>query len=156
RFETEAGPVDAGTLVLSLVRNVADGIHEDLDVTNHGRLPVRFNFEIALRSDFADLFEVKSRRFVRRGPITPECTDGGAQLETSYINRDFTRRFTYRWREGTSPAAYANGRISFEIALEAGQHWHSCCDYVLAGDQRAREPLRGCTLEEETGFDLLQ
>src|SRR5262245_33798462 len=63
-FETEDGPVDGGTLALSLGRNVADGIHEDLDVTNHSLSSVRFNLEIALRSDFADLFEVKSRDFV--------------------------------------------------------------------------------------------
>jgi len=34
RFETEDGPVSAGTLGLLLVRNVADGIHEDIDVTS--------------------------------------------------------------------------------------------------------------------------
>ena len=35
-------------------------MHEDLDITNHGRRPVRFNLEIAIRSDFADVFEVKA------------------------------------------------------------------------------------------------
>ena len=43
-FETEDGPVDAGVLTMSLLRSVADGIHEDIDLTNHGRAPVRFNF----------------------------------------------------------------------------------------------------------------
>ncbi len=46
-------------------------MHEDLDITNHGPKPVRFNLEIAIRSDFADVFEVKSGRIVRRGRITP-------------------------------------------------------------------------------------
>jgi glycogen debranching enzyme len=155
-FETEDGPVAAGTLALAIGRNVADGIHEDIDVTNHGRLPVRFNLEIALRSDFADLFEVKSRRFVRRGRITTEWNEAGGQLETSYTNRDFMRRFIYRLQESTGRAAYANGRVCFEIALEPGKQWHSCCYYILAGGTRTREPLRGCTHDEETGFDVLQ
>ena len=155
-FETEDGPVNAGTLGLSVVRNVADGIHEDIDLTNYGRFPVRFNLEIALRSDFADLFEVKSRRFIRRGRITTEWNETDGQLETSYTNRDFTRRFIYRLSQTTSPAAYANGRISFEIALQPAGRWHACCSYVLVRDDRIREPLRGCTPDQETGLDALQ
>ena len=58
-----------GTLALVIARTVGEGIHEDLDATNYGRTPVQFNLEIALRSDFADLFEVKAHRFVRRGHI---------------------------------------------------------------------------------------
>src|SRR5262245_17566855 len=90
-FETEDGPVGAGNLALSLVRTVADGIHEHIEVTNHSLSPVRFNFEIALRSDFADLFEVKSHRFVRRGRITTTWDESRSELETSYTNRDFSR-----------------------------------------------------------------
>jgi N-terminal domain of (some) glycogen debranching enzymes len=74
-LETEDGSVASGTLALCISRNIADGIHEDLDLTNHSVSPVRFNLEIALRSDFADLFEVKSGRFVRRGRITSEWQD---------------------------------------------------------------------------------
>jgi glycogen debranching enzyme len=155
-FETEDGPVGTGTLALSLLRSVADGIHEDIDVTNHSRLPVRFNLEIALRSDFADLFEVKSRNFVRRGRITTEWNEASGQLETSYTNRDFMRRFVFRLLYPTSPAAYANGRISFEIALRPGEQWHTCCHYVLAHAGRERKPLRGCRPDHETGFDVLQ
>ena len=45
-------------------------MHEDIDISNHSGKPVRFNLEIALRADFADIFEVKSKRIVRRGRIT--------------------------------------------------------------------------------------
>src|SRR5262245_23514620 len=156
KFETEDGPVSAGTLALSLARSVADGIHEDIDVTNHSLSPVRFNLEIALRSDFADLFEVKSGSFVRRGHITTKWKEAGGQLETSYENRDFSRRFIYRLQRGTSRATYANGRISFEIVLRPGERWHSCCEYILGRHGRERKPLRECTHDEETGFDVMQ
>src|SRR6516225_4826355 len=156
QFETEDGLVGAGALALSLVRNVADGIHEDIDVTNHSPSPVHFNLEIAIRCDFADLFEVKSGRLVRRGRITTEWNEVRGQVETLYTNRDFTRRFIFRLKHSTSPAAYANGRISFDVALKSGEQWHSCCDYVLARNERVREPLRSCTDDGETGFDVLQ
>jgi glycogen debranching enzyme len=155
-FETEDSPVAGGTLALSISRNVAYGIHEDIDLTNHSRASVRFNFEIAVRSDFADLFEVKTRRFVRRGRITTAWNESGGELETSYTNRDFSRRFIYRLRNSTSPPAYANGRISFDVALGPGERWHSCCYYILAQDMHLREPLRGCAHDEVTASDVLQ
>jgi len=155
-FETEEGPVGGGTLGLRLVRSVADGIHEDIDVTNHSRSPVRFNLEVAFRCDFADLFEVKSHSFVRRGRITTTWKEAVSELETSYANRDFSRRFIYRIERSTSPASYANGRISFEIALQPGGHWHSCGLYILARNDQERRPLRGCSPDEETEFDVLQ
>ena len=34
-------------------------MHEDLDITKHSHKPVKFQLEIALRCDFADIFEVK-------------------------------------------------------------------------------------------------
>jgi glycogen debranching enzyme len=155
-FETEDGPVAGGTLALSISRNVAHGVHEDVDVTNHSRSSVRFNFEIALRSDFADLFEVKSHKFIRRGHITTDWNESASQLETSYTNRDFTRGFIYRLLNSTSAATYANGRISFQIVLDPGARWHTCCHYVLAHDERLREPLRGCAHKEETEYDVMQ
>jgi len=66
---TEDIPVAAGTISLTISRGVAEGVHEDLDLVNYNRNPIRFNLEIAMRSDFADLFEVKSHRFIRRGRI---------------------------------------------------------------------------------------
>ena len=68
-FLTEDGIVPAHTLGFTLARRLAGGMHEDLDITNHGRKHIRFNLEIALRCDFADVFEVKSGRIVRRGRI---------------------------------------------------------------------------------------
>src|SRR5262249_1816987 len=55
---TENGPIAPRTLGLVVSRSIAGGMHEDLDVTNNSMKPVRFQLEIALRSDFADVFEV--------------------------------------------------------------------------------------------------
>src|SRR5213594_2008456 len=108
---TEDGDVPAGTLSLVIHRTVADGIHEDLDVANHGLAPVRFNLEIALRADFADLFEVKLGHLVRRGRILTRWHQRQAELETSYANRDFHRSLIFRLLESTSPPDHANGRV---------------------------------------------
>ena len=154
-FATEEHDVPAGTLALVISRTVSDGgIHEDLDVTNYGQTSVRFNLEVALRSDFADLFEVKSHRFVRRGHIVTEWDAEKNELRTTYTNRDFERTFMYCPRESVARPGYANGRITFEIELAPAASWHTCSHYVLGG----QVPARNCYLKElsETDADRLQ
>jgi N-terminal domain of (some) glycogen debranching enzymes len=50
-FGTEDGSVPAGSLSLVISRTIGEGVHEDLDVANHGLATVRFNLELALRAD---------------------------------------------------------------------------------------------------------
>ncbi|HEY3118350.1 MAG TPA: glycogen debranching N-terminal domain-containing protein, partial [Chloroflexota bacterium] len=141
---TEDGEIPEGSLGLVIVRTVGDGIHEDLDVTNHGLQPVRFNLEVALRSDFADLFEVKSHKFIRRGRIETEWHPNKTELRMSYDNRDFHRRLVYRLDHSDSRPRYANGRVTFEIELQPGAAWHTCCHYIFEEQDRVRLPLYGC------------
>jgi glycogen debranching enzyme len=132
---TREGVVPPGTLALSISRSIGGGIHEDLDITNHGMGKVSFNLEIVARSDFADLFEVKSGEIVRRGLITTVWSQNLSRLKTTYENGDFERSLTITARNSDSKPVYANGRISFEIALEPGGAWHSCLLYAV-GDGR--------------------
>jgi glycogen debranching enzyme len=134
---TEDGEVPPRTLGLALSRSISGGVHEDLDLVNHGMKPVRFNLEIAIRSDFADLFEVKSGHIVRRGRIVTEWSDDKLQLRTIYRNRDFCREVAILTRKSGSRPVYANGRISFEVDLAPGAAWHSCLLYEL-GDGKVR------------------
>src|SRR5690348_10954878 len=60
QMATRSGIVPPRTLGLVVSRLIDGGVHEDLDITNYGAKPVRFQLEIALRCDFADVFEVKS------------------------------------------------------------------------------------------------
>ncbi len=156
-FETEAGAIPSGTVGLVVSRTIHDGIHEDLDITNYGLTPVKFNLEIALRSDFADIFEVKSHKFVRRGRIVTEWDEKRQTLRTSYSNRDFERLFAYRLSEFGSTPVYANGRITFPIVLESRASWHSCCEYMFGVQERMRRPLHRCyESPKNTRFDDLQ
>ena len=62
-FVTEDGPIAARTLGLVIGRHINGGLHEDIDITNNSQNPVRFNLEIAIRADFADIFEVKEQPY---------------------------------------------------------------------------------------------
>jgi hypothetical protein len=72
---TADGPIPPRTLGLTISRSISGGMHEDLDITNNSMKPVRFQLEVAFRCDFADVFEVKSGRIVRRGQITTEWSE---------------------------------------------------------------------------------
>ena len=141
---TEDGDIPPRTLGLVLSRSVDGGVHEDLDLVNHGLKPVRFNLEIAIRSDFADLFEVKSGHIVRRGRIATEWSDAEPQLRTTYRNQDFCREVTILTRRNAAHPVYANGRISFEVNLPPGAAWHSCLLYELGNGKVRFEAPAPC------------
>src|SRR5665213_1155936 len=130
-IHTEIGEVPEHTLALSISRSIGGGIHEDLDLVNHGRNKVQFNLEIAVRSDFADIFEVKSGDIVRRGRITTAWSQHAARLTIVYINKDFERRIAVTAHKWDSKPVYANGRISFQLELKPGEMWHSCLLYAV-------------------------
>jgi hypothetical protein len=79
----------------------------------NSRNPVRFNLEIAIRADFADIFEVKSNQIVRRGRITTSWSDKRQVLRITYRNKDFCREVTIRTGDGDGgPTVSDNSCIS--------------------------------------------
>ena len=139
---SEGGAIPAKTLSLVIGRRICGGIHEDFDITNHGPKPVQFNLEVVIRSDFADIFEVKDDTIVRRGRITSEWSDDDQRLTNSYGNRDFHRSVSVTAEMTPTPAVYANGRISFEVALPPRGQWHTCLRYELHdGQTRVAAPV---------------
>ena len=139
---SEAGDIPAGALAMTLSRTIGHGLHEDLDLVNHGATAVQFNLEVAIRSDFADILEVKSGRIVRRGHIQTAWSSRAQRLDTSYVNGDFKRSLSVAVRRAGRRAVFANGRISFDIALAPGEAWHACLMYEFA-DHAGRAP-RSC------------
>jgi glycogen debranching enzyme len=141
---TEDGAIPARTLGLAVSRSIGGGMHEDVDITNNSMKPVRFQLEIAMRSDFADIFEVKSGKIVRRGRITTEWSETRQQLRTTYKNADFMRSLTVAPAADGPKAVHANGRLSFEVRLRPGQSWHCCLLYSLADGNHHFEAPRHC------------
>ena len=137
RIETDSGIINEQSLRVTINRVVSEGIHEDLDIANYTGRKVHFLLELALRSDFADLFEVKSKHIVQRGKEQTEWNAQTRQLRTTYDNQDFHRALTYGILSDVA-VGYANGRIFFDIELGATEHWHTCCEMVLEHGQHSR------------------
>ncbi|MGH7152797.1 MAG: amylo-alpha-1,6-glucosidase [Acetobacteraceae bacterium] len=144
-FLTEDGPVKENTLGLAISRFVSGGMHEDFDITNYNRRPVRFNLEIAFRCDFADIFEVKQNKIVRRGRISTHWADNKQCLTTTYRNRDFMRAVRVTADCTETQAVDANGRLSFEITLDPEASWHACLLYDLVDGENVYKAPTDCT-----------
>ena len=139
---TEDGTIPPRTLGLTISRSISGGMHEDLDITNNSMKPVRFQLEIAFRCDFADIFEVKSGQ--HRAPRPDHHRMVGAHgngFAPPIRNRDFHRAVTITVSRASSKAVSANGRLSFEVALQPGEAWHACLLYTLEdGEQHFHAP----------------
>ena len=150
RFPTMAEPVAEGELHLRLDRTVGGGVHEDYEVVNHSRFPLKVDLAVSLESDFADIFDVKRHELVHRGRTQETWDEGNCTRTTRYENRGFVRALRVTARDGDPGAEYANGWFSFPLALWPGQSWHTCIYWLpsldgltFASSRRACHDLLG-------------
>jgi hypothetical protein len=124
-------------LHLRLDRSVGPGIHEDYDLTNQSRDHVALDIEVSIESDFADLFDVKAHRCIRRGSIHSMWDEAKGQLITRYTNASFERSLVIEARNNDSPPEFANGGLLFRIELAPAGSWHCCLWWMPSSTVRS-------------------
>jgi glycogen debranching enzyme len=142
---TEYGEIEPTTLSLMFNRTVSDSIHEDFDLHNYGMKRVRFNLEISVRTDFADIFEVKAKHVIRKGNVTTNWSTERSELINTYEHDSFKRSLLFRLAASDSPASYSNGRVRFFVDLDPGGSWHTCCRYVFVEGAKIRRATYDCS-----------
>ena len=125
-------PLDGpGESPIVAVRNrfVGDGLHEDLDITNHGLEPAHLTVEFRIEADFADLFEVKALGRAGRADVARRIVPEERLLELEYAREGFRRatevRLTARPGEITASGA------RFRVTIPPGETWHTCVEVCL-------------------------
>jgi glycogen debranching enzyme len=139
-----AGPIERNNLSIRLDRSVSGGVHEDLDVINYARRPVRLTIEISIESDFADIFDVKSHALVRRGMIHTRWFATRRELHTLYVNREFRRELIIAIENATVAPQFANGRLAFVATIPAKGVWHTCVKWLPVTSIRRRPTTLPC------------
>ncbi len=142
---TDGVEIPARSLHLRLDRTIGHGIHEDYDLTNFGRRPIAASLEVDIESDFADLFDVRAGRVLRRGSLQSEWNKHTGSLVTRYHNGGFERSIAFHVELADSPPEFANGGIMFRLNLEPGESWHTCLLWrpILDGAE-PEHPPRAC------------
>lgn len=143
-METVSGRLDRAELHLRVDRTIGDGIHEDYDLVSYAAGLVELDLEIRFEGDFADLLDVKAGRRIRRGSLQTSWDHDAGALRTHYWNEDFRRGLCLQVDGQSSPAQFANGMLSFRVALEPRAHWHACLLWVpILGDESPVRPRPG-------------
>jgi glycogen debranching enzyme len=127
------------TLSVRRDRFVAEGLHEDIVVTNHAAEPQAVRLELSFGSDFADILEAQQEGTIRRGRASSETS---AHVVTLWQNRNGRRRGTaIRFRRR---GRLQRGRAVFDLRLGAGESWDTCVDVIPIVENRRASPLLGC------------
>jgi len=122
--------VPAKKLLVSLRRDIMGGMHEDIELTNHHQQRVELQLMLAIRSDFVDVSRIKSQEMYTQGQTETTWMDG--ILVNTYRNGEFTRGLRIQ-AEGATPR-YSNGRLVFDIALDPGETWQTCINFIALVD----------------------
>src|SRR6267378_2790783 len=131
-------------------------LHEDLVLRTYGRTPLTLLLEVALESDFADLFEVRRRTWQRRDLLETLWSPPN-RLEARYRNGDFVRRCLVRTLADRAGITYANGSLRFPVDLQPGQEWRLCLQYdLLTSDEPHPHLAASCPLDDEAGDEHQQ
>jgi glycogen debranching enzyme len=149
-FLDPTGVVDRQALGIRVDRTVGGGVHEDLDITNYARRPVRLTIEVAIESDFADIFDVRSDALVRRGVVNTRWFRSRRELRTTYDNDSFHRELILAVDKADAPPQYANGRLVFVARIPSKGTWHTCIRWlpITQSDAKRRPATLGCNAVE--------
>ncbi len=147
-FPTVNGMLPSGSLIVTIRRDIIGGMHEDIDITNHHSEAVEFQLMLAVRSDFADIFEVKAKQILTRGQTETTWKEGA--LTTDYRNDYFHRGIITQPVGASSPASYANGRLFFDVVLAPGQTWHTCVNFTALANGNVLSPQHTCAVPHQT------
>jgi glycogen debranching enzyme len=143
-FGADAVTLPARSIGLRLDRTIKGGIHEDYDLTSYAPDPVRLVLEVAIESDFADIFDVRYKQLLTRGDAQTSWREKAGELRTSYRNGTFRRGLLVRVARADCSPQFANGRLVFAFVLEPKASWHTCIHWLpIIGRKRAS--ILGCS-----------
>ncbi len=146
-LRTLRGILPQGRLMVSLRRNIANGMQEEIDITNYHSETVEFQLMLAIRSDFADIFEVKAKQILSRGETETTWTEDA--LTTEYRNGSFYRNLRLQIERSSSPPRYANGRMLFDVVLDPGKAWHTTLHFFALTDAEC-DLAQACVIPAKT------
>ncbi|MGK2849914.1 MAG: amylo-alpha-1,6-glucosidase [Candidatus Limnocylindrales bacterium] len=138
------GTIDRHTVSIRLDRTISGGVHEDYDLVNYGPRAVRLVIEIEIDSDFADIFDVKADRLVRRGEVNTRWFRARRELRTTYKNREFERELLVEVTRADSPPQFANGRLAFVAEIPPKGRWHTCLRWLPLSNGGRRPSTLPC------------
>jgi glycogen debranching enzyme len=125
----------AGALLVRRDRYVGNGLREDVTLRNTGPEASFAELTVEVGCDFADLFEVRARRFGNRGRRTQRQDEGGLAFEVEWRGRSRGCRV-----DGGAEAAVHPGELVYRVTVPARGEWRATLWVTASVDGAAIEP----------------
>jgi glycogen debranching enzyme len=113
----------ANTIGVRRLRFVGGGLHERIELQNHGREDVHVELRLATGNDFADLFEIKDHARDRSDEIVRDHAPDGSRLVFRYRHDGFEATTEI---SASTPATRVDGDdLIWTVELPPGGEWHT-------------------------------
>jgi glycogen debranching enzyme len=116
----------ANQLRLRVARQIDEGrVLDDLRVTNYSPRPILAGLVVELKSDFADIFEVRGLHGPFRGAVETVWDPAERTLTNTYRQKEFFAQVRYHIGVSDSAPTYSNGELVFPIRLGSQETWRA-------------------------------
>jgi glycogen debranching enzyme len=124
---------------------VGQGLHEDVELTNHGETEARLELAWELDADFADLMEVRGSKRQQEAPIDRHWQgEGSGELRFEYQHPQLRRGSLFRFAGGDVAPRYEEGRVVYSFTLGPQARRRFCLKVMPEVEGRVVEPVYGC------------
>jgi len=134
----------ANTIGIRRLRFVGGGLHERIELESYRDAPVRLELRMAVGTDFADLFEMKSVVRDRSAEIVRDHASDGSRLSFSYRNGAFDAQTVIN--VDVAPDRIDGDDLIWDLDLPARGRWACVLEVPLRLGPREIEPTHA-------GFD---
>lgn len=129
-------------VVLRVARFCGQGLHEDIEITNHGTTSALLDLEWELDADFADLIEARSGKRQQQAPV--ETRWEGPCLQFSYKHPELPRGVSIEFESRGAAMRYEEGKVKTRLELPPQGSHHFCLNVSPIRDGETLKPFFGC------------
>lgn len=138
-----SGTIPENGLQVQLARMIAQGMHEDVSVTNYTEQALPFELGLSVDADFIDIMEITMEKREQWGALTQTWDPENRRLRFDYQVEDLNHGLILHLKSEAVPR-YLDGALAWELSLQPGQTFHFCVDVepIYCGEHL--KPLYGC------------
>ena len=138
--------MERNSISIKRSRFVGEGLHEDIDITNHLDKPVEFELSLELGSGFEDIFEVKQQKTKRR-EVKEEVKKRENKIIYSYKAPKFLRKTVISFRKSNDNPHLEDNRAVFKVRIEPKKTWHTCIEISTSLTEKVKRPIYSCEVD---------
>jgi hypothetical protein len=133
--------IKANTISFIRKKFAGGGLHEDLDIMNHSRKPVKLEVKFKIEADFADIFDIKQVDIKKEGRTETEKLENGIAFR--YKNDDYMRKTVVLFKSADIPQVSRNS-VVYRIKVEPKKNWHVCIDCSVGEEEKVTDVQYKC------------